>query len=240
MQTLINEEVLNNEFLQLKSNVARLRSTESGCPWFRQQTFSTLRKYLLEEVYEVQDALNGDAPGQLQEELGDLLFQIVVLSQLATEREWFSLAEVVHRLNEKIMLRNPHVFGDEHIDTADEAQQVWSERKSQEKATQDGSSKRPLDGLSTTMPALSLAQAYIGRCGLPETRWSFPYPSLIHDFETRLVLHPDGLETGLGRMFFMLVELAQRHHLDAEASLRKINADFRQQIDGHEWQEAQA
>ena len=235
MQTLINEEELNKEFLQLKLNVARLRSTESGCPWFRQQTFSTLRKYLLEEVYEVQDALNGEAPGQLQEELGDLLFQVVVLSHMASEQGWFSLAEVLRQLNAKIIHRNPHIFGELEVDTVEEAQRIWSERKLLEKEAFPSS----VNGLSTTMPALALAQAYIGRCGLLETGWSFPYPSLIHDFEARLVLHPDGMEAGLGRMFFMLVDLAQRHHLDAEAALRKINAEFRQKVDG-QMQEAQA
>lgn len=221
--------------MQLVSNVAQLRSATEGCPWFRQQTFQTLRKYLLEEVYEVQDALNGEAPGQLQEELGDLLFQIVVLSHMSSEQGWFSLVEVLCRLNAKIVHRNPHVFGDRQADTVEEVQRIWLERKSLEKDV----SLSSLNGLSTTMPALALAQAYLGRCGLPETGWSFPYPSLIHDFETRLVLHPDGMETGLGRMLFMLVELAQRHQLDAEAALRKINAEFRQKLDGG-WQEAQA
>jgi len=233
MQPLMSQEELGKEFLQLRLNVARLRSPEDGCPWFRQQTFSTLRRYLLEEVYEVQDALNSDSPDNLQEELGDLLFQIVVLCQLAAERDWFSLRKVIHRLNEKIIHRNPHVFGEGHVDTTDEAQRIWSERKSQEKAAQEHPSRSPLDGLSTTMPALALAQAYLGRCDFSVISWNFPYPSLIHDFETRLVSHPDGKEAGLGRMLFILVDLAQRHHLDAEAALQKINAQFRQKVSEH-------
>jgi MazG family protein len=233
MQPWINEEELGKEFLQLRLNVVRLRSPEGGCPWFRQQTFSTLRKYLLEEVYEVQDALNSDSPEQLQEELGDLLFQCMVLSELASERAWFSLREVMQRLNGKIIHRNPHVFGEGNIKTVDEAQQIWLERKSLEKASQDNSLLSPLDGLSTTMPALALAQAYVGRCDFSEISWGFPFPALIHDFETRLVSHPDGKESGLGRMLFMLVDLAQRHHLDAEVALQKINAQCRQKVREH-------
>ncbi len=229
MQPLMNQDELGKEFLQLKLNVSRLRSPNDGCPWFRQQTFSTLRRYLLEEVYEVQDALNAEMPEHLQEELGDLLFQIVVLSQLAKEHEWFTLEEVICGLNEKIIHRNPHVFGDEHADTAAEAQQVWSERKSLEKASQDHS----LDGLSTSMPALALAQAYLGRCDFSNISWSFPFPALVYDFETRLVSHPDGQEAGLGRMLFMLVDLAQRYHLDAEVALQKINEQFRQKVGEH-------
>ncbi len=228
MQPWMNDQELSQEFRQLKLNVARLRSPEKGCPWFRQQTISTLRKYLLEEVYEVQDALNSDTPEHLQEELGDLLFQIVVLSQLATEREWFSLEDVLQRLNEKIKHRNPHVFGEEHIDTVAKAQQIWAERKSLEKRSQS-----PLDGLSSTMPALALAQAYLERCGYPDLLWSFPFAALLYDFETRLVAHPDGQEAVLGRMLFMLVDLAQRYHLDAEAALQKINTQYRQKVGEH-------
>jgi len=233
MQPITNQVTVDNEILHLEKNVARLRSPEDGCPWFRQQTFSTLRRYLLEEVYEVQDALNSDSPEHLREELGDLLFQILVLSQLAAEREWFSLGEVIHTVNEKIMDRNPHVFGEKRADTLMEAQQIWSARKSLEKASQGHPSVSPLDGLSPTMPALALAQAYLGRCDFSEIRWGFPFPTLIHDFETRLVSHPDGKEAGLGRMMFMLVDLAQRHHLDAEAALHKINAQFRQKVGEH-------
>jgi len=218
---------------RLEKNVARLRSPQEGCPWFRQQAFSTVSRYLLEEVYEIQDAMNSEFPVKLREELGDLLFQIVVLCQLAAEQDWFSLGEVILGLNEKIVQRNPHVFDEQHADTVDEAQRIWSERKSLEKPVHGSPSGSPLDGLSKAMPALALSQVYIGRCGLSETGWNFPSPSLFHDFEVCLVAHPDGMENGLGKMLFLLVDMAQRHHLDAEASLQKINAQFRQKVSKH-------
>jgi uncharacterized protein YabN with tetrapyrrole methylase and pyrophosphatase domain len=190
----------------------------------------TVRRYLLEEVYEVLEPLDTESSETLQEELGDLLFQIIVLNQMASERGWFSLPTVLQRLNEKIIHRNPHVFGELQADSIEEVQRIWQARKSLEKSVDGNTTESPLSGLSATMPALALAQAYIGRSGLFETDWTFPYPSLVFDFESRLVSHPDGMETGLGRMFFMLVDLACRHQLDAEAALQQINAQFRQKV----------
>jgi len=228
-EELGEESKITDGILQLAANVARLRSPVDGCLWFRRQTFQTLRRYLLEEVYEVLDPLGSESPEKLQEELGDLLFQIVVLSQLASERDWFSLANVLHHLNEKIIHRNPHVFGEMRANTVEEVQRIWRERKAFEKMVYGNTAESPLDGLSTSMPALALTQAYIGRCGLSDTGWTFPDPSFVFDFETRLVFHPDGMEAGLGRLLFMLVELAGCHNLDAEAALQKINAQFRKQ-----------
>jgi len=213
---------------QLIASVEHLRSPTEGCPWFRRQTLQTVRRYLLEEVYEVLEPLDTESPEKLQEELGDLLFQIIVLSQMASERGWFSLDHVLQRLNEKIIHRNPHVFGELQADSIEEVQRIWLARKSLEKSVDGVTPESPLRGLSATMPALALAQAYIRRSGLFKTDWTFPYPSLVFDFESRLVSHIDGMETGLGRMLFMLVDLACRHQLDAEAALQKINAQFRQ------------
>ena len=234
MQTISDkqeeESKITAGILRLIASVEHLRSPTEGCPWFRRQTLQTVRRYLLEEVYEVLEPLDTESPEKLQEELGDLLFQIIVLSQMASERGWFSLPTVLHRLNEKIIHRNPHVFGELQADTLEAVQQIWQERKSLEKSVDGYTTESPLSGLSATMPALALAQAYIGRSGSFKTDWTFPYPALVFDFESRLVSHPDGMETGLGRMFFMLVELACRHQLDAEVALQKINAQFRQKV----------
>ncbi len=224
---------ITDEILQLAANVARLRSPVDGCPWFRRQTFQTLRRYLLEEVYEVLDPLGSESPEKLKEELGDLLFQIVTVSQLSSELDWFSLADVLQHLNEKIIHRNPHVFGEMRADTVEEAQRIWTERKSLEKMACENAVESPLNGLSISTPALALAQAYIGRCGLSNTGWTFPDPSLIFDVETQLASsQPDEPEVVLGRLLFMLVDLAGRHHLNAEASLQKINTQFREQVSG--------
>jgi tetrapyrrole methylase family protein / MazG family protein len=224
------ESKMMTGIVQVVAHVARLRSPTEGCVWFSRQTLQTVRRYLLEEVYEVLEPLDTEVPEQLQEELGDLLFQIIVLSQMASERDWFSLAEVLQRLNEKIIHRNPHVFGELHADSVEEVQHIWQTKKSLEKSEDEHAPASPLSGLSATMPALALCQAYIGRSDLSKTDWTFPFSSMLFDFESRLVSHPDGMETGLGRLLFMLVDLAQRHELDAEAALQKINARFRQQV----------
>jgi MazG family protein len=224
------ESKITEGILQLFASVARLRSPTDGCLWFRRQTFQSVRRYLLEEVYEVLEPLDSESPEKLQEEMGDLLFQIVVLSQLASERGWFSLADVLHDMNEKIIHRNPHVFGELQANTVEDVQRIWMERKALERIASGNMTSSPLDGLSRSMPALGLAQAYIGRCGLSDTGWTLTDPSLVVDFESRLVSHLDGMEAGLGRLLFMLVDLAGRHQLDAEAALQKINAQFRQKV----------
>ena len=164
-EQVAQESKITSRMAQLIANVAGLRSPTRGCLWLKRQTFQSQRRYLLEEVYEVLDALDVESPTKLQEELGDLLFQIVILSQLASEQDWFSLADVLHHLNGKIIHRYPHVFGGMHANTVEEAQQIWRERKALEKTAQENVGKSPLDGLSSTMPALALAQAYLGRCG---------------------------------------------------------------------------
>lgn len=226
----MDEESITVGIPQLVLNVARLRSPTEGCPWFRRQTFQTLRRYLLEEVYEVLEPLDTESPEKLQEELGDLLFQIVVLSQLASERGWFSLGDVLHRLNGKIIHRNPHVFGEQQTGSVEDAQRIWLEMKSLERTAPRNILASPLDGLSSNMPALALAQAYMGRSGISGTDWTFQYAALIFEMETSLVSQPEGLGGGLGRLLFMLVDLANRHQLDAEAALQKVNAQFRQQV----------
>jgi len=224
------ESKITDGILQLVASVARLRSPTEGCLWFRRQTFQSVRRYLLEEVYEVLEPLDSESPEKLQEELGDLLFQIIVLSQLASECGWFSLVDVLYHLNEKIIHRNPHVFGELLADSVEEVQRIWMERKALRRIASRNITGSPLDGLSTTMPALALAQAYIGRSGLSDMGWTFPYPSLMFDIETRLVSQPYGLAVSLGRLLFMLVDLADRHRLDAEAALQKTNAQFRQKV----------
>jgi nucleoside triphosphate diphosphatase len=224
------ESNITKGVLQLVASVARLRSPIDGCLWFRRQTFQSLRRYLLEEVYEVLEPLDSESSDGLKEELGDLLFQIIVLTQLASEQNWFSLAEVLSQINEKIVHRSPHVFGDMHVNTVEAAQQIWREQKSREKMDLGSMRKSPLDGLSTSMPALALAQTYLERCSGFDTSFDLPYSSLKFDLETALLANSGGMESSVGKLLFMVVTLASRYHVDAEAALRKINAEFRQKV----------
>jgi MazG family protein len=223
------ESKITAGILQLIASVERLRSPTEGCLWFRRQTLQTVRRYLLEEVYEVLEPLDTESPEKLQEELGDLLFQIIVLSQMASERSWFSLPAVLHRLNEKIIYRNPHVFGELQADTEEAVQQIWLERKSLEKCVSGNTIACSLDRLSAAMPALALAQVYISRTGYSMTDGTFPDRALLDEIEDRISSLPNS-ESWLGGLLFDLTGLAQHYHMDAEIVLQKFNAQFRQQF----------
>jgi len=136
----------------LLSLMARLRS-EGGCPWDREQTRASLRPYLLEEAYEVLEAIDEGSNDHLIEELGDLLFQVVFHCQIASERGEFTMAEVLGRLSDKMIRRHPHVFGDRVVADAREALAQW-ERIKHDEGGGDGRPRSALDGVPAKLPAL--------------------------------------------------------------------------------------
>ena len=121
-------------FEQLVATIAALRA-ENGCPWDKRQTHETLRPYLLEETYEVVDAIESNDMDALREELGDLLLQVILHAQLAAEESTFTITEVISDLNTKLIRRHPHVFGDSSARTEKEISILWDEIKQQEKNT---------------------------------------------------------------------------------------------------------
>jgi tetrapyrrole methylase family protein/MazG family protein len=137
------------EVLQLDEVVHRLRAE---CPWDREQTHRTLERYLIEETYEVLDAIATGDPDHLEEELGDLLFQVVFHATIAAEEGWFTLADVVRGIHDKLVSRHPHVFGDVEVADAAEVASNWERIKSEEKGRSS-----VLDGVPSALPALMLA-----------------------------------------------------------------------------------
>src|SRR6202789_4069137 len=133
--------------------MARLRRS---CPWDREQTHASLVRYLIEETYEVVDAIEGGDEGELVEELGDLLFQVVFHAQLATERGKFSVADVIDSLSNKMIRRHPHVFGDVAVASVAEVWQNWDQLKALEASSASRTSK--LDGIPSGMPSLQRGQ----------------------------------------------------------------------------------
>ena len=123
---------LSGALLALVELVARLRGP-GGCPWDAKQTDETLKIYLLEEAYEVLDAVERSSPRQVCQELGDLLFQILFLAHLAEERQEFDLVDVLETIREKMIRRHPHVFGDVAVETAEDVAENWAEIKRNEK-----------------------------------------------------------------------------------------------------------
>ena len=218
-------------FAELLKIMDRLRDP-GGCPWDREQTYATLRNYLLEECYEVVEALDaGDRDG-LREELGDLLFQIVFLSRLAKEEGAFTAEDVAAGIAEKMVRRHPHVFGSDRADTSEEVLRNWEEIKRKEKG-ETSSGRSVLAGIPRGLPALLKAQ----RLGPKAARVGFDWHrdvdvldkideevgELRRAAEAR---RPEDVREEFGDLLFSLVMLARRLEVDAEEALEKANRKF--------------
>jgi len=209
-----------------QNTIAHLRAPD-GCPWDREQTHQTLRPTLLEETYEVLTALDADDMGALCEELGDLLLQILLHAQIAVEEGDFSLAQVIEKINAKIVRRHPHVFGDVMVSGTDEVLHNWEKIKRKERGEVGGSM---LDDVPPALPALAQAQSYQRRvAGV-----GFDWPDVegvmakVAEEVTELRRASDAAEREkeLGDLLFSLVNLARWLGVDAESALRAANARF--------------
>jgi MazG family protein len=145
---------------QLLEVMARLRSP-TGCPWDREQTHMTLRFHAVEEVYELMDAIEAGDEGEMAEELGDLLLQVVFHCQLAEERGAFDFGQVAGKITEKLIRRHPHVFGEGDAKTVDEVWTQWDKIKKAEKAGSKHERKSALDGIPRGLPALMYAEKLV-------------------------------------------------------------------------------
>jgi MazG family protein len=216
----------------------RLREP-GGCPWDREQTYESLRSYLIEECYEVAEALDRGDAGALREELGDLLLQIVFLSRLAMEDGAFTVDDVIQGIVEKMIRRHPHVFGTESADTPAEVLQHWEEIKRREKADAAGSDRPPsvLAGIPRALPALLKAQ----RLGTKAARVGFDWdgPAGVMDkIDEELAELRGAVKRGdpvaareeLGDLLFSIVNLARHMEIDPEGALEQTNLKFRQRF----------
>ena len=192
------------EFERLLDLIAQLRA-EDGCPWDREQTPATIKRYLLEEVYELVDAVDHHAPDQIAEELGDLIFMAIFLARLYGEQDQFQMEQVLQRVGEKMVRRHPHVFGDREVDSAGQVKLNWEEIKRQEK---------PQESLGVLL------------CDIPRT-----LPALMRSYRTlsrlgrslRRPLHQDILRSELHQSFSMLLEQdAQENRLSLAPILGKL------------------
>lgn len=153
-----NQAVYHRTFSRLKEIVTILRSPD-GCPWDQEQTHQSIRKNLIEETYEVLETIDDDDPVAMQEELGDLLLQIMLHSEMEDETGTFNVYDVIQGLNDKLVFRHPHVFGDKHAANAESALQNWEQMKAEEKRLKGQEAERPsvLDGIPRDLPALMKA-----------------------------------------------------------------------------------
>ncbi len=216
-------------FETFQDTIAHLRAPD-GCPWDREQTHQSLRRNLLEEAYEALAALDADDPGALREELGDLLLQIVLHSQIAVEEDEFSMADVIATIDAKIKRRHPHVFGDVQVSGVGEVIANWEAIKKNERVENGDGHKSALDGVPVALPALAQAEAYSDRAA----RVGFDWPNVegVLDKvaeelrEIRDTQEPDQRAAEFGDLLFALVNAARWMKIDPEAALRSANQKF--------------
>jgi len=206
--------------------VARLRAPD-GCPWDRQQTHQTLRAHLLEETYEVLAALDADDMESLKEELGDLLLQILLHAQIATEDGDFRLIDTVQHVIEKLVRRHPHVFGGANTDSPVEVLRNWERIKRRERG---GGPISMLSGIPVALPSLSRAQEMQRRVARVGFDWPSARPvtdKVIEEMkEFRAAPEAKARASELGDLLFSLVNLARWYDIDAESALRETNQRF--------------
>jgi len=221
----------------LSALVRRLRGPE-GCPWDREQRLEDLRAYLLEEAHEVAAAIDSGDFAELRAELGDLLFQVVFIADLAEEQSAFDLREVSREIEAKMVARHPHVFGAERLSNAAEVHRAWERRKLSTKAT----TTSILEGLPDSMP--SLLTAYRMTQKVSGVGFDWPDAAAVFDkvdeelAELRLEIEDgtarqvrqEAVSEEIGDLLFTIANLARHLEVDPEAALASSNRKFRRRF----------
>jgi len=254
---------VSNPVARLLEIMVRLRDAEHGCPWDRAQTFATIAPYTLEEAYEVADAIEKGDPARLQDELGDLLFQVVFHARMAEERGWFDFADVAGALCEKLVRRHPHVFADPRpsVDPATLSRQ-WEEHKERERSTAALRSGEPAPSLLADVPRALPALVRAGKLGKRAARVGFDWSgaSEVREKVIEEIGELDAAVTGaaraagargaarpgqqaeqgarvveeLGDLLFAIVNWSRHLRIDPEAALRAANAKFERRFSSME------
>ncbi|MBW2609561.1 MAG: nucleoside triphosphate pyrophosphohydrolase [Deltaproteobacteria bacterium] len=227
----MSKDRLSRALSNLAGLVSRLRGP-NGCPWDAMQTDSTVKMYLLEEAYEVLDAIETGSPEDVCQELGDLLFQVIFLTSLAEERGEFDLEEVLEKITEKMINRHPHVFGEASVGSPEEVSENWEKIKNAEKGDPKVSSSL-LQEVPVNLPALLSAHRLSYRASKVGFDWEGReeiWGKVKEEFEelNKTILNSDeeGIEEELGDLLFSLVNLARHWGLNAERLLRRANQKF--------------
>ncbi len=224
--------------------MSRLRDPETGCPWDQRQTYSTIVPYTLEEAYEVADAIQRGDMGELRDELGDLLFQVVFYSQIAREEGHFDFQQVAEAICEKMLRRHPHVFSDAEYESDEALRHAWESTKARErKQRNDATVHSELDGVARALPALIRAEKLQKRAA----RVGFDWPDVkgaIEKLEEELAevraeIEADddaALQEELGDLLFSVVNVTRLLGMDAEQTLSRANEKFERRFRSMEQQ----
>jgi len=223
-------------FERLVEIMARLRAP-GGCPWDREQNFDTIKPYLLEETYEVLEAIDQRDWAGLADELGDLLLQSVFFAQMASEENKFRIDDSLDAITRKLIRRHPHVFGSGEAKTADDVKRRWDEIKADEKKSKGDAPRGLLDGVPRNLPALVEAQQISSKAAGVGFDWENADQVLakldeeLHELAgARAEGSREELEGEVGDLLFVLVNLASFLKVDPEQALRKTNAKFRRRF----------
>jgi MazG family protein len=227
-----------DEFQRLVDIMATLRSPD-GCPWDREQTVDTLKPFVLEETYEVLEAIDRHDHDALREELGDFLFEAVFLAQLESEAGYFTIADSIRTIADKLVRRHPHVFardaGEAALESAGQVRARWEEIKAQERGPATGT-KTLLGGIPATLPALlrayqiGLRTASVGfdweRAGDVVTKIQEEVDELREVVGAGATIDADRAEEEMGDLLFAIANLSRKLGIEPETALRKANDKF--------------
>jgi len=222
--------------------MSRLRDSETGCPWDKKQTFSSIAPFTVEETYEVVDAIERQAFSELPAELGDLLFQVVFYAQMAKEDQLFNFSDIVQSIVAKLIRRHPHVFSDGQLygekrvveSTEDEIRENWQKIKQQEQLANSGEKNDSLfSEITTGLPPLMKAVKLQQKAASVGFDWS-DWHDVVHKLEEELeelqqarqTANQDAIEDELGDVFFVCVNMARHLGIDPEQALRRANRKF--------------
>ena len=224
------DDRITDEFAALVETVARLRGP-GGCPWDREQTHDSLRKFAIEETYEVVEAIEGGDPSKLEDELGDLLLQVLLHAEIARESSDFDIADVCARIREKLWRRHPHVFADTRVSGVDDVLHNWEQIKRAEPGHEER--KSVLDGVPKALPALMRA----AKLSKKAARTGFDWPDVsaiveklreeTGELEEALANGDQaGVASEIGDVLFTVVNIARYQGIDPEEALREMLVRF--------------
>lgn len=238
-------EVHHEDFDAFVATIARLRQPD-GCPWDREQTHESIAKNMVEEAYEAVDAIESGDAEHLREELGDVLLQVVLQSQIAADAGEFTIDDVCADVNAKMIRRHPHVFGEATAESANDVLGIWDNVKLAEKNAGDGAEgesarAHQLDSVPTSMPALSQAQKVSRKMVAAGFEWDTVddvWEAVFSEIDELRHAAPQEAELELGDVLFTVVNVARKMHIDAETALRATCAKVRRRwafVEGAAW-----
>ncbi|QHS23893.1 nucleoside triphosphate pyrophosphohydrolase [Virgibacillus sp. MSP4-1] len=227
-------ELRHHQFNRLREVIAILRGPD-GCPWDRKQTHESLRPYLLEEAYEVIEAIDEQDDEKLADELGDVLLQVMLHGQIGEDEGYFSVDDVIRHITDKMVRRHPHVFGNVNLNTSDEVVKTWDEIKRDEKGGVEEESI--VDDIEKSLPALLIAfelQKKTGKVGFDWEDFQPVFDKImeeIKEFKQSLAKQTTTeMEKELGDILFSIVNLARHYKINPEIALQRSNQTFKRRF----------